>query len=449
MSQTASLGTEPVGKLLLKYSIPAIIGMLVNGLYNVVDRMFIGNIQDVGAVAMTGVGLTLPIMTVSLAFAMLVGLGAVARISIALGRGEKEEARSYVAHIILLGVVIGAVLTVASLLFLKPLLVLFGATDSTLPYAVDYIRPVLIATIPNMIGFGLFHAIRADGSPKLSAATIIVGCVLNIILDAIFIVGMDMGVAGAGLATAISQSVTALWALYYFTLGKAQLKLTPDVWKFNRTIIVAMVSIGMAPFAMQLGSSLVQVLANQVLLHYGGELAVGAMTVVMSITLFFFMPIFGLNQGAQPIIGYNYGRNQMERARLALRYSMSAAFIFLVLMMLLIQTRADVVVRLFTQDPELMALSEQGIRLFTVMLPLAAIGIVGPMFFQSIGQAKKAMFLSLLRQIIFLIPLFLLLPKWLGLNGIFLAPAVADVLSAGIVTFVLWRFFRQKSSRIN
>ena len=283
------LGEEKISKLLLKFSIPAIIGMLVNALYNVVDRIYIGNIPDIGGVALTGVGLTMPIMTIILAFGMLIGIGTSARISLKLGQGKKDEAEKHIGNaFVLILIKISAVITIIGLIFLNPILNIFrNVVTETEGYARDYMQIIFAGTIFSMMSFGLNHSIRSDGSPKIAMHSMLVGAIINIVLDPVFIFTFNMGVKGAAIATVISQIASTIWVVYYFTNGKSNIKIKKENLKLDRVIIISIFSIGMSPFSMQVAQSVVQVLANNALKEYGGDLAIGAMTIINSIAMMF------------------------------------------------------------------------------------------------------------------------------------------------------------------
>ena len=315
MKHQEELATKSITKLLIQYSVPAITGMLVNALYNIVDRIFIGNIPQEGSLAITGIGITMPISTIILACGMLVGVGSTANISIKLGEGRREVAERIIGNNITLSVIIGLFITAIGLGFKEPILRAFGASEQTLPYANQYITIILMGTVFSVLGYSLNSNIRADGNPMIAALTMIVGCAINIILDPILIFKFGWGIKGAAIATVISQFVTAIWVLLYFVLKKSNLKFKPSDLKLDAALVRMILAIGSAPFAMQLATSLVQVIANNALKTYGGDLAIGAMATISSISLIFLMPIFGLNQGSQPIIGYNYGAKQYSRVK--------------------------------------------------------------------------------------------------------------------------------------
>ena len=315
MKNKNHLGEESIGKLLLKYSIPAIIGMLVNALYNIVDRMFIGRIPDVGSLALTGVGITMPIMSILLACGMLIGIGATANISLNLGRGKRDIAEKLIGNSITLSLILGAFITIIALIFLNPILNIFGASDNTLIYAKQYITIILFGCTFNILSFSLSSTVRADGNPKMASLTMIIGCITNVILDYVFVFILNMGIKGAAFATAISQALSFFIILYYYTKGKSNLKLKLSNLKLEKSLVLMTFSIGVAPFATQIANSLVQVIANNSLKVYGNDLSIAAMTIIGSINMVFMMPIFGINQGCQPIIGFNYGAKKYDRAK--------------------------------------------------------------------------------------------------------------------------------------
>lgn len=430
------LGTEPVGKLLLKYSLPAIIGMMVNGLYNVVDRIFIGNMPGVGPLAITGLGVTMPIMTIIIAFGMLIGIGTNTNISLKLGEGKKDEAEKFLGNAVTLALIIGLTIMVIGLIFGDQILQLFGASEGSLEYAKAYVNVILLGTVFNLIAFVFNTTIRGDGNPKLSATIMVVGCVLNIILDALFIFVLNIGIRGAALATIISQCVTALWGLTYYTKGKSNLKLHKYNLKLNKSLVLTIAAIGAAPFAMQLAASCVQIISNNALRTYGGDLAIGAMATINSIITMVGMPIVGISQGAQPIIGFNYGCKKYDRVEKTLKLATITATLGLGIGWFIVQFFPEPIVSMFNSNTELVSISVDGIRKYLFMMPLIGISMIGSNYIQSIGNAKQAMFLSLLRQVILLVPMMLILPKFLGLNGVWFSQPTADVISC-VVTFIV------------
>ncbi len=433
------LGTEPVGKLLIKYSLPAIIGMIVNGLYNVVDRIFIGNIPGVGPLAITGLGVTMPIMTIILAFGMLIGVGTTTNISIKLGQGKRDEAEKLIGNAITLAVVVGLLISVIGLAFGNQILHMFGASEGSLPYAKAYINIILLGTVFNLLGFVFNNAIRGDGNPRLSATIMVVGCLTNIVLDALFIMVFNMGIKGAATATIISQFITATWGLLYYLKGKSNLKFRKSSLKLDKSLIGSIFVIGAAPFAMQIAASCVQIICNNSLRTYGGDLAIGAMATINSVITIVGMPVIGISQGAQPIIGYNYGAKNYDRAAKTFKLAASAATIGLLGGWLIVQLVPGPIVSMFNSDANLVSISIDGIRKFLSMMPLIGVSMIGSNYFQAIGKAKQAMFLSLLRQVILLVPMMLILPRILGLNGVWFAQPIADFISFAVTAVLISR----------
>ena len=443
MSNQKHLGDAPIGKLLLQYSIPAIIGMVVNALYNIVDRMFIGNIPDIGSLAITGVGITMPIMTIVLAFGMLIGIGTTANISLNLGKGNRTTAEKLLGNAFTLSIIVGLAIAITGTIFANPILNLFGASENTLFYAKEYIGIILLGCTFNILSFALNSTVRADGNPKMSSITMVIGCGANIILDYLFIFVLNLGVKGAALATIISQAITFFIILYYYTAGNSNLKLKIENFKLKKHLVTMTFAIGIAPFATQIANSLVQVIANNALKTYGSDLAIGAMTVISSLNIIFMMPIFGINQGCQPIIGFNYGAKKYERAKEAFKYATIAACVICIIGFISIQYFPTQIISLFNNDPELTTLAIKGIRIYLLMMPVVGINIVATSYYQSIGKAKISMFVSLLRQVILLIPFTIILPKFIGLDGVWAAGACADSLSVIITLILLKKEFKQ------
>lgn len=437
MRGQARLGEEKISKLLMEFSIPAIIGMVVNTLYNIVDRMFIGNIPNVGKSALTGVGITLPIMTIILAFGMLIGIGTSARISIKLGQHKRDEAEEHLGNSLTLIIITSIGITIFGLIFMDSILRLFGASDATEIYARQYMQIIFLGTIFNMLGFGLNHSIRSDGSPKVAMLSMLIGAGTNIILDPVFIFIFGMGVRGAAIATVISQIVSAIWILYYFTKGESNLKIRKKDLRLKKEIVFSIFSIGMSPFSMQIAGSIVQVLSNNALKTYGGDDAIAAMTVINSISMIFLMPIFGLNQGSQPLIGYNYGAKKNKRVKQTVKYATNIATIIMCLGWLVIQIAPQLLISIFNRDEALLGIASNGMRIYLFMMPIIGFQIISSNYFQSIGKANISIFLSLLRQVLLLIPALIILPKFLGLTGVWLAGPVSDLLSA-IITGVIF-----------
>lgn len=443
MSNQKHLGEAPIGKLLLQYSVPAIIGMIVNALYNIVDRMFIGNIPNIGSLAITGVGITMPIMTIILAFGMLIGIGATANISLNLGKGNRPTAEKLLGNAFTLSIIVGLAIAIVGTICANPILNLFGASENTLFYAKEYLNIILLGCTFNILSFSLNSTVRADGNPKMSSLTMVIGCGTNIILDYVFIFIFNLGVKGAALATIISQAITFFIILYYYTIGNSNLKLKVENFKLKKHLVTMTFAIGIAPFATQIANSLVQVIANNALKTYGSDLAIGAMTVISSLNIVFMMPIFGINQGCQPIIGFNYGAKKYKRAKETFKYATMAACVICIIGFTIIQCFPTQIISLFNNDPELTNLAMRGIRIYLLMMPIVGINIVATSYYQSIGKAKVSMFVSLLRQVILLIPFTIILPKFIGLDGVWAAGACADSLSVIITLILLRKEFKQ------
>ena len=350
---------------------------------------------------------------------------------------------------ITLAVIIGLILTVIGLVFGKSILTSFGASENTISYARDYMIVILAGTVFNMFSSIFANIVRGDGNPKLSAIIMSVGCITNIILDAVFIFVFNMGIQGAALATVISQFITAFMGMRYYLSGKSNVKFKKVNLKLNKKVALKILAIGAAPFAMQIAASLVQVVSNNVLKTYGGDIAIGAMATISSVSLMCLMPIFGINQGVQPIIGFNYGAKQEERAHKAYKLSLIAATIILIIAAIAIQCFPEAIIGIFNKDVNFMDISVKGVRIYLLMLPIVGISITGSNYIQSIGDAKTAMFLSLLRQVILLVPFILILPRvfGLGLNGVWIAQPLSDLISCGITGMILLNRMKKNNNQ--
>lgn len=443
MDKQRRLGEENIGSLLAKFSIPAVVGMLVNAFYNIVDRMFIGHIPEIGNLAITGVGITMPIMTIMMAFGMLVGIGTAAVISIKLGQGKKEEAEEILGNAFTLLLIFSILIIIIGLLFVDNILRAFGASPDTIIYAKQFIIIIFIGTVFSMVSFGLNHSIRAEGNPKVAMISMLIGAIINVILEPIFIFTFGLGVRGGAIATVIAQAVTTIWILRYFTKGSSLLKLKFSNMKLKKKYVKSIFAIGMSPFSMQVAASIVQVISNNALRNYGGDLAIGAMTIISSIAMIFLMPIFGLNQGSQPIIGYNYGAKKYHRVKETVKYGVVAATVVVVIGFIVIQVFPEAIIKMFNDDAELIRIGVQGMRIFLFMIPVIGFQIISTNFFQSIGKAKISMFLSLLRQVIILIPMLIILPKFFGLTGVWIAGPIADGTASLITGVFLIREFKK------
>jgi putative MATE family efflux protein len=448
------LGTEPISKLLLRFSIPAITGMMVNALYNVVDRIFVG--QGVNEIALGGLSLVMPLMTLSLAFAMLFGIGAANMISMRLGQGRRQEAENALNHCYFLLIGIGIVMMAVGLIFLEPLLSLMGAQEGSeaLGYAHSYFRITLYGSAFAMVGFGLSHCTRAQGFPAVTMIAMIMGGVLNIILDAIFIMFLRWGVEGAAWATIISQGVSATWILSFSLGKKAVIKLRPGTIKPSLAIVTQIMAFGSAQFLLQFIMSGVQLLMNKTMGWYGvaalgvangGDVALSGMNINGSILMLILMPVFGINQGAQPILGYNYGAKQFKRVLRAYLGAVAVATLICVTGFAIAQLFTVQLVKVFTPDGSaaMMLFAPRAMRTMMMLLPVAGFQIVSANFFVVTGRPRMSIFLSLLRQCLILIPCILIFGKTWGLWGVISATPVADALSF-FVTGVMIMFELRK-----
>lgn len=440
MNRTEQLGIQPIGKLLLKFSIPAIIGMLVNALYNIIDRIFIGH--GVGALGLAGVTVAFPVMTTIMALGMLIGIGGGALTSIKLGQQNKEQADKILGNAVTLFIIFSLATMTVGLIFLKPILSLLGASKEVLPYAEGYTRIILLGVLFQYFSFGMNNFVRVEGNPHIAMITMLIGAVLNTILNPIFIYSLDMGVEGAAWATVLSQGVTTAWILYHFLSKNSILHLKKDNLKLDLEIVKKILAIGSAPASVQLGASLVGTITNINLKIYGGHYAQAAMGAIMSIAMVFLMPIFGINQGAQPIIGYNYGAQFYRRVKRTLFYAIAAATIFSVIGFIAVELFPNVFILMFNKNPKMLHIGVEGIRIYLFMLPVIGFQIVSANYFQAVGKPQKALVLSLLRQVVILIPLLYILPKSLGLRGVWLSAPISDFISAVITFIVLWHEMR-------
>ncbi len=437
MKKINELGEAKIGKLMLKFFIPAFIGVFVNALYNIVDRIFIG--QGVGAEALSGISIIFPVMLIMMAFGMLIGIGTGVYVSINLGRKDFDGAEKTLGTGFFLMLVTSAIIMVVIYFSKVPILRSFGATDETFQYANDYLNIILGGVAFMVIGFSLNNVIRSEGNARIAMVSMIISSVTNIFLDLVFIFWLDMGVKGAAYATIISMFILMVWVIAHFKSNRSVIKLHTANIRLNRKILVQIIAIGMAPFTMQIANSFVQGLLNKKLIFYGGDLAVGAMGIINSVVTLFIMAIVALNMASQPIIGYNFGAKSVERIKGALRISLIAATVIAVGAFLVIETFPGVIIKLFNNDSqELYSITVRGIRLILLALPIVGFQVVASNFFQAVGKAKLAMFATLFRQIIGLIPLLLILPQFWGIDGIWLAYPMADTMSAVAVGFILW-----------
>ena len=442
MKKTSELADAKIGRLMFKYFVPAFIGVFVNSLYNIVDRIFIG--QGVGAEALSGISVIFPVMLIMMGFGMLIGIGAGVLVSINLGRKDHARAEKTLGTSFLLMVAVSVLIMIIGFAIKKPMLQSFGATEATFAYANDYLDIILIGVVFQVVGFSLNNIIRAEGSVHTAMYSMLLSAGTNLILDPIFIFGFGMGVKGAAWATVISMSGLTIWVMIHFRSDRAVIKLRMENMKLDWLITKEIVAIGMAPFAMQIAGSLVQGLLNKKLILFGGDLAVGAMGIINSVATMVVMTIVAINMASQPIIGFNYGARSGERVKETLRYSLIAASLIAVSAFVLIEAMPGVLVNLFNRDSrELYELTVNGMKIFILAWPLVGMQVVAGHFFQSVGKAKIAMFLTLLRQVLVLLPLLVVMPKWYGLTGIWAAFPVSDSISAMVVTLFLVREWKK------
>ncbi len=434
------LAHDPVRQLVLKYSIPAVIGMLVNALYNVVDRFWIGQLNDVNA--MSGIGLTAPLSNILLAFMMLPGIGATAILSIRLGERRKHDAEVVLGNAFTMCLTVGIGLALACLGFLDPILRTFGASDATLPYARDYMQIILYGNVFNTISFAMNHTIRGGGFPRRAATTQLVGAILNVFLDPLFIFVFRMGVAGAAWATIISQLVSAVYVMAFYWEKKAVIEFHVGNMRPRPAIFGQIMAIGVSSFAMQIATSFVTVLANRALRTQGGDLAIGAMTVISSMQILVMMPVFGINQGLQPILGYNYGARSYERVQQTWRFGALLATAVVSIGFIGMQLFPNPIISAFIRDPELNRIGTAGLRITMLMMPIVGFQVISTVYFTSIGKARVSLMLSLLRQVIVLAPLYLILPQLFGVTGVWMAVPIADLVATTITAFMILREMR-------
>lgn len=435
-TRVRELGSESVAKLLSRYSMPAIIAMTASSLYNLVDSIYIG--QGVGAMAISGLAITFPFMNLSTAFGTLVGAGAASLTSILLGEHRYEESRRALSNVVIMNVAIGLVFMIISLLFLNPILYFFGASDQTIFYAREYMQIILYGNVITHLYFGLNGMLRSAGHPKFAMTATILTVTLNTILDPIFIFAFNMGIRGAAIATVISQAVSLVWVLRIFSNRNNVLHLEPlRKLRFDVPIARRSLSIGLAPFLMNIGSCVVVIFLNQQLKNHGGDLAIGAYGIINRLIFICVMIIMGLNQGMQPIVGYNYGAGLYDRVKEAFRRTVRNATYVTSSFFVLAMAVPGLLVAAFTSDPQLSEITVKGLRISVAVFPLVGYQIVASNYFQCLGMVRKAIFLSLTRQFIFLIPFLWLLPVWFDTAGVWWSMPVADLLSTVTAFFML------------
>ena len=434
--KTKELAELPVSRLMLKFFVPAFIGVFVNALYNIVDRIFIG--QGVGSMALSGVSVTFPVMLIVMGFGMLIGIGAGVLVSINLGKHDMNKAEQVLGSSFLLMLLVSVLITIIGFSIKETMLNSFGATAETIEYANDYLNIILAGTVFQVVGFSLNNIIRAEGNARTAMYSMLIAAGINMILNPVFIFGLGMGVKGSAYATVISMIVLTIWVIFHFRSKKSVVRLKVEYIRFNPKILFEILAIGMAPFFMQIAASIVQGLLNTKLIAFGGDLAVGAMGIVNSVLTLIIMAIVAINMASQPIISFNYGAKSFHRVKDTLRIAIIAATIISVFAFMVVETIPSGIVKLFnSSDPGLLEFGKEGLRMCMLALPFVGFQVVAGNFFQSMGKAKIAVLLTLLRQVIILIPLLFLLPHYFGLHGIWMAMPISDFLSATIVVFFI------------
>ncbi len=436
-----SLGTDNIWHLLLLYAIPSVIAMTASSLYNIIDSIFIG--QGVGALAISGLAITFPLMNLSAAFGSLVGVGASTLISLRLGQKDYSSANSILGNVFVLNTIFGLIYTVIVLLFLDPILFFFGASNDTIPYAREYMIVISLGNVITHLYFGLNAMLRATGNPKKSMYTTICSVIINIILAPVFIYGFGWGIRGAALATIIAQTSMLIWQIKIFSNKGSFIHLQKGIFKLKRRIVSDSLSIGMAPFMMNAAACVIIVLINKGLVKYGSDLHVGAYGIINRMAFLFGMIVMGLNQGMQPIAGYNFGAKQIGRVNKVLKYTIVMATGVMTVGFLISELFPHVVASIFTKDQTLIDLAVPGLRIVFMSFPIIGFQMVTSNLFQSIGMAKQAIFMSLSRQVIFLLPCLLILPQFLGVKGVWYSLPVADLLSSVIAAYMLAAQYRK------
>jgi len=437
------MGTGSIKKLMVQMAVPALVGQVINLLYNIVDRIYIGHIPEVGGLALTGVGLFTPILMLITAFAMLAGSGGAPRAAIAMGQGDKDRAEKIVANCFTVLLILAVVLTAVFYVAAPTLLRLFGASDATLPYGVEYARIYIMGSVFVLIVMGMNAFVTAQGFAKISMLTTVIGAAINIALDPVLIFVFDMGVAGAAWATVISQAVSAIWILRFLTGKKTILKLKPANMKLIPNVILPCLGLGISSFVMVSTESILSISFTSSLSRFGGDVAVGAMTVLTSINQLITMPLSGIGQGCQPIISFNYGAKKFDRVKEAFFTFFGVCAVYTTGFWLLLMLMPNVFAGIFTSDTALVEYAAWAMRVFLAMGFSVGFQMSCQQAFMALGQAKISLFMALLRKVFLLIPLIFILPNFFADKAfaVFLAEPVADIVAAAVTTFMFFRFF--------
>ena len=435
------LGTERIGKLLTQYAIPAIIAMTASSLYNMADSIFIGH--GVGPLAISGLALTFPLMNLAAAFGSLVGVGASTLVSVKLGQKDYEGANQVLGNVLVLNVLLGVAFTIVFLLLLDPILYFFGASENTIGYARDYMQIILYGNVITHMYLGLNAVLRSSGFPKQAMYATLASVVINCILNPIFIFGFEWGIKGSAWATVISQVISLTGQMIHFSSPKQLLHFKKGIYKLRKEVVKGILYIGMSPFLMNLCSCLIVILINRGLKEHGGDMAIGAYGIVNRIIFLFVMIIMGFNQGMQPIAGYNFGARLYPRVTEVTKLTMKWAIGVATTDFLLCQLFPTLIVNMFTTDDELVKAAVFGLHIVFAVFPIVGFQMVATNFFLSIGMSKKAIFLSLTRQMLFLIPCLIVLPRFFGTLGVWISMPVADTIATVVTAIVLVNQFKK------
>lgn len=439
------LGTQPVGKLLLKLSIPTVVAQLINMLYNIVDRIFIGHIPNAGSLALTGVGVCMPIIMIVSAFAGLVSSGGAPRASISMGKEDMDSAEKTLGGCFLLQVVISVILTAVLLIFGEDLLLVFGASENTIEYATEYLNIYAVGTVFVQLTLGMNAFVTAQGFTKVSMVSVAIGAILNIVLDPIFIFGLHMGVGGAALATIISQAVSCIVVVSFLCSRKTQLKLKRKNLNISPKVVFPCIALGTATFIMQASESVISVCFNSSLLKYGGDIAVGAMTILTSVMQFAMLPLQGIAQGAQPITSYNYGAKNTERVKKTFRILLITSLIYSVTLWAVAMLAPQFFVGIFTPEAEMVAFASKALRIYMAVAFMFGIQIACQMTFTALGNAKSSIIVAITRKFILLLPLIYIMPQLVSdkTMGVYLAEPVADFVAVTFTAILFYFQFRK------
>ena len=443
MENKEFLGTERIGKLLFKLALPSVVAQLVNLLYNMVDRVYIGHMENVGSLALTGVGVCMPVILLVSAFAALVGMGGAPQVSIYMGKKDYKTAEKIMGNCFVFLIFISIVLTGFLYIFGEDLLLVFGASENTIGYAIDYMNIYVIGTIFVQMALGMNMFITCQGFTKISMLSVVIGAVLNIILDPILIFNFNMGVKGAALATIISQAVSAVWVVSFLAGKKSGIRLKKENFKVDFRILLPCLALGVSPFIMQATESVINICFNSSLLKYGGDVAVGAMTVLSTVMQFSMLPLQGLTQGAQPITSYNYGAGNPDRVKQSFKLLLISCFVYSMLLWSLVMIMPEKFVLMFNSDPELVSYGSWAMRIYFAVLGIFGIQIACQQTFIAIGNAKTSLFLAVFRKIILLIPLIYILPNFFAdkAMAVYLAEPVADIIAVITTSILFARYF--------